>query len=63
MSHKTYNNYIDGQWCEGHATLGNYSPSDTGDLIGQYHQASAEQARQAIPVSYTHLTLPTTPYV
>ncbi|EKT4539027.1 MULTISPECIES: aldehyde dehydrogenase family protein [Pseudomonas] len=48
MSHKTYNNYIDGQWCEGHATLGNYSPSDTGDLIGQYHQASAEQARQAI---------------
>lgn len=26
MSHKTYNNYIDGQWCEGHATLGNYSP-------------------------------------
>ncbi|MFG0463706.1 aldehyde dehydrogenase family protein [Pseudomonas putida] len=48
MSHKTYNNYIDGQWCEGHATLGNYSPSDTGDLIGQYHQASAEHARQAI---------------
>ncbi len=48
MSHKTYNNYIDGQWCEGHNTLGNYSPSDTGDLIGQYHQASAEQARQAI---------------
>ena len=48
MSHKTYNNYIDGQWCEGHTTLGNYSPSDTGDLIGQYHQASAEQARQAI---------------
>lgn len=48
MSHKTYNNYIDGQWCEGHATLGNYSPSDTGDLIGQYHQTSAEQARQAI---------------
>ncbi|GLO02190.1 MULTISPECIES: aldehyde dehydrogenase family protein [Pseudomonas] len=48
MSHKTYNNYIDGQWCEGHTTLGNYSPSDTGDMIGQYHQASAEQARQAI---------------
>ena len=44
----TYKNYIDGQWCEGQATLANHSPSDTRDLIGEYHQASAEQARQAI---------------
>ncbi|MFJ4354435.1 aldehyde dehydrogenase family protein [Pseudomonas sp. NPDC089428] len=48
MSLKTYKNYIDGQWYEGHATLGNHSPSDTRDLIGHYHQASAEQTRQAI---------------
>ena len=34
----TYKNYIDGQWCEGQATLANHSPSDTRDLIGEYHR-------------------------
>ncbi|WP_460419079.1 aldehyde dehydrogenase family protein [Pseudomonas sp. microsymbiont 2] len=48
MSLNTYKNYIDGQWCDGHATLANHSPSDTLDVIGEYHQASAEQTRQAI---------------
>lgn len=49
----TYKNYIDGQWCEGQTTLGNHSPSDTHDLIGEYHQASAEQTRQAIEAART----------
>jgi len=48
MSLNTYKNFIDGRWCEGQATLANHSPSDIGDLIGEYHQASAEQAVQAI---------------
>lgn len=48
MSHQTYKNYIDGQWCEGPTTLANHSPSDTRDLIGHYHQASVDQAHQAI---------------
>lgn len=48
MSLTPYKNYIDGQWCEGHTTLSNHNPSDSRDLIGEYHQASAEQTRQAI---------------
>lgn len=48
MSHNTYKNFIDGQWCEGQATLANHNPSDTSDLIGDYHQASTEQTLQAI---------------
>ncbi|WP_286911930.1 MULTISPECIES: aldehyde dehydrogenase family protein [unclassified Pseudomonas] len=48
MSHNTYKNYIDGQWCEGQGCIANHSPSDTGDLIGEYHQATTEQALQAI---------------
>lgn len=48
MSHNTYKNFIDGQWCEGQATLANHSPSDISDLIGDYHQASTEQTLQAI---------------
>jgi aldehyde dehydrogenase (NAD+) len=48
MSHNTYKNFIDGQWCEGQATLANHNPSDISDLIGDYHQASTEQTLQAI---------------
>ncbi|MBC3482878.1 aldehyde dehydrogenase family protein [Pseudomonas sp. SWRI77] len=48
MSHNTYKNFIDGQWCEGQATLANHNPSDISDLIGDYHQASTEQPLQAI---------------
>lgn len=48
MSLTPYKNYIDGQWCEGHTTLSNHNPSDSRDLIGEYHQASAEQTRQGI---------------
>jgi aldehyde dehydrogenase (NAD+) len=48
MSHNTYKNFIDGQWCEGQATLANHNPSDISDLIGDYHQASTAQTLQAI---------------
>lgn len=41
--------YIGGEWVEGAlAPLPNHNPSDLGDLIGHYHQASAEQVKQAI---------------
>lgn len=40
--------YIDGAWVEGTNTLANISPSDTSDVIGEYAQASKEQAHEAI---------------
>ena len=48
MSLTPYKNYIDGQWFEGHTTQSNHSPSDSRDVIGEYHQASSEQTRLAI---------------
>ncbi|SED93499.1 aldehyde dehydrogenase (NAD+) [Pseudomonas frederiksbergensis] len=48
MSLTPYKNYIDGQWCKGHTTLSNHNPSDSHDLIGEYHQASVEQTHLAI---------------
>ena len=41
-------NYIGGNWCEGPDLIANHSPSDVKDLIGHYHQASAEQTLDAI---------------
>ncbi|UXX82904.1 aldehyde dehydrogenase family protein [Roseovarius pelagicus] len=41
-------NYIGGDWCEGSSEIENRNPSDLGDLIGVYAQASAEQLDQAL---------------
>jgi aldehyde dehydrogenase (NAD+) len=48
MALQPYKNYIGGNWCEGQGVIANHSPSDVQDLIGQYHQASAEQTQDAI---------------
>ena len=44
-------------------TLENHNPSDMrpdGFLDGRFHDLIQEAITSAIPVSYTHLTLPTT---
>ncbi|VVQ18452.1 N-succinylglutamate 5-semialdehyde dehydrogenase [Pseudomonas fluorescens] len=41
-------NYIAGHWCDGQAVIANHSPSDVEDIVGHYHQASAEQTLDAI---------------
>lgn len=41
-------NFIAGRWVESARTRPNINPSDTRDLIDEYAQADAEQARQAI---------------
>jgi aldehyde dehydrogenase (NAD+) len=43
-----FRNLIDGQWVEGRSTRPNINPSDTRDLIGDYAQADAAQARDAV---------------
>ncbi|VVO44944.1 aldehyde dehydrogenase family protein [Pseudomonas fluorescens] len=48
MSVQPYKNYIAGSWCEGQDVIANHNPSDVLDIIGHYHQASAEQTRAAI---------------
>jgi alpha-ketoglutaric semialdehyde dehydrogenase len=45
MLHK---NYINGEWVEGVSERDNINPSDVSDVIGQYAQASAAQADDAI---------------
>jgi acyl-CoA reductase-like NAD-dependent aldehyde dehydrogenase len=45
MLHK---NYINGEWVEGASAKDNINPSDVSDVIGQYAQASAQQAEDAI---------------
>ena len=40
-------NLIDGEWV-GEAGSRNINPSDTGDVVGEYASAGAEQAKQAI---------------
>lgn len=41
-------NLIDGEWVEGARVSRNINPSDTRDVVGEYAQADAEQARHAI---------------
>ncbi|MDB5996847.1 MAG: aldehyde dehydrogenase, partial [Pseudomonas sp.] len=48
MALQPYKNYIGGTWHEGQSVIANQSPSDVDDLIGHYHQASAEQTLDAI---------------
>jgi len=41
-------NLIGGEWVEGPSSTPKYSPSDTDDLVGEYAQASREQAEEAV---------------
>ncbi|MBZ2206997.1 aldehyde dehydrogenase family protein [Massilia soli] len=41
-------NYIDGAWLNGASSTANINPSNTGDVIGHYAQADAQQAELAI---------------
>jgi len=43
-----YQNLIAGEWVDGARASRNINPSDTRDLVGEYAQADAAQARQAI---------------
>ena len=43
-----FKNLIGGEWVEGARTSRNINPSDTRDVVGEYAQANAEQAQQAI---------------
>jgi len=43
-----HKNLIDGEWVEGARASRNINPSDTRDVIGEYAQADATQARQAV---------------
>src|SRR6476469_6718802 len=43
-----FQNLIHGEWVQGARTIRNNNPSDTRDVVGEYAQADAEQARQAI---------------
>ena len=46
MEHK--GNFIDGAWVDGVHSIDNINPSDTRDIIGEYAQADAEQAKRAV---------------
>jgi len=48
MSAQQFQNLIGGQWVDGESTVTNINPSDTTDVIGEFAQASAAQAREAI---------------
>ena len=43
-----FKNLINGEWVQGARTSRNINPSDTRDLVGDYAQADAAQAQQAI---------------
>jgi acyl-CoA reductase-like NAD-dependent aldehyde dehydrogenase len=43
-----FSNYIGGKWIEGASWAPNRNPSDLGDVIGEYAQADAGQAKSAI---------------
>jgi acyl-CoA reductase-like NAD-dependent aldehyde dehydrogenase len=45
---KIHDNLIAGEWVAGPRTCPNINPSDTRDVVGEYAQADAEQARTAI---------------
>ena len=47
-----HKNLIGGEWVAGARTSRNINPSDTRDLIGEYAQADAAQARQAIAAAH-----------
>ena len=43
-----FKNLIAGEWVEGPRTTRNVNPSDTRDVVGEYAQADAAQAREAV---------------
>ncbi|MGZ5272592.1 MAG: aldehyde dehydrogenase family protein, partial [Ramlibacter sp.] len=43
-----FKNLINGEWVQGARTSRNINPSDTRDVVGEYAQADAAQAQQAI---------------
>ena len=43
-----FKNLIGGEWVEGPRVSRNINPSDTRDVVGEFAQADAAQARQAI---------------
>src|SRR6476619_2609760 len=43
-----FKNYIAGEWVAGHSATPNRNPSDTSEVIGEYAQADADQARTAV---------------
>lgn len=47
-----FKNLINGQWVDGPGAIRNINPSDTRDVIGEYAQADAAQARQAIAAAH-----------
>ena len=47
-----FKNFIAGEWVDGPKVSRNINPSDTRDLVGEYAQADAEQARQAIAAAH-----------
>ena len=48
-----FKNLIGGEWVEGARVRRNINPSDTRDVVGEYAQADAAQARQAIAAAAT----------
>ncbi|HEY2817741.1 MAG TPA: aldehyde dehydrogenase family protein [Casimicrobiaceae bacterium] len=48
MTTSTFRNYIAGDWVAGVTAIANRNPSDVKDVIGEYAQADAAQARAAI---------------
>ena len=48
MTTSTFRNYIAGDWVAGVTAIANRNPSDVNDVIGEYAQADAAQARVAI---------------
>jgi aldehyde dehydrogenase (NAD+) len=47
-----FKNLIGGEWREGPRTIRNINPSDTRDLVGEYAQADAAQAREAVAAAH-----------
>ena len=47
-----FKNFIAGEWLDGPKVSRNINPSDTRDLVGEYAQADAAQARQAIAAAH-----------
>jgi aldehyde dehydrogenase (NAD+) len=45
---KTFRNLINGEWIAGARTRANINPSDTRDVVGEFAQADAAQAKEAI---------------
>jgi len=47
-----FKNLINGEWVEGARASRNINPSDTRDVVGEYAQGDAEQARAAIAAAH-----------